>query len=222
MEKNKLREIEENILTNERPSIYLEEIKKSLINTPLEALVNLEKIEQNKKYHPEGNVWNHLKQVVDTAAKVKDYAHDKGTFMLGALLHDLGKGTTTKRNKQGKLISYNHDTEGEKIAEKILCYYSYTDDEKDRILNLVKYHMHHLYIIKNLPFAKTSELVKNVDLNDMILMFISDRLGRGQSNKEKKLSEISDIEKVTGILEKDYNLDLKEIKEKIEKIKKFI
>ena len=33
----------------------------------------------------------------------------------------------------------------------------------------------------------------------MILMFISDRLGRGQSNKEKKLSEISDIEKVTGI-----------------------
>ena len=54
MEKNKLREIEENILTNERPSIYLEEIKKTLINTPLEALVNLEKIEQNKKYHPEG------------------------------------------------------------------------------------------------------------------------------------------------------------------------
>ena len=142
--------------------------------------------------------------------------------MLGALLHDLGKGTTTKRNKQGKLISYNHDIEGEKIAEKILSYYGYTDDEKDRILNLVKYHMHHLYIIKNLPFAKTSELVKNVDLNDMILMFISDRLGRGQSNKEKKLSEISDIEKVTGILEKDYNLDLNEIKEKIEKIKKFI
>ena len=72
MEKNKLREIEENMLTNETPSIYLEEIKKTLINTPLEALVNLEKIEQNKKYHPEGNVWNHLKQVVDTAAKVKD------------------------------------------------------------------------------------------------------------------------------------------------------
>ena len=37
--------------------------------------------------------------------------------------------------------------------------------------------MHHLYIIKNLPFAKTNELVKEVDINDMILMFVSDRLG---------------------------------------------
>ena len=222
MEVNKLKEIQENLLICDKPSIYLEEIKTSLKNTPLEVLIDLEKIEQNKKYHPEGNVWNHLKQVVDTAAKIKDYANDKGTFMLGALLHDLGKGTTTKKNKQGRLISYNHDTEGEKIADKILTYYGYKDEEKQRILNLVRYHMHHLYIIKNLPFAKTNELVKDVDLNDMILMFVSDRLGRGQVEKEKKLNEIEDIEEVIRILERNYDLDLNEIKEKIQKIKKFI
>ena len=222
MEVNKLKEIQENLLICDKPSIYLEEIKTSLKNTPLEVLIDLEKIEQNKKYHPEGNVWNHLKQVVDTAAKIKDYANDKGTFMLGALLHDLGKGTTTKKNKQGRLISYNHDTEGEKIADKLLTYYGYKDEEKQRILNLVRYHMHHLYIIKNLPFAKTNELVKDVDLNDMILMFVSDRLGRGQVEKEKKLNEIEDIEEVIRILEINYDLDLKEIKEKIQKIKKFI
>ena len=178
MEKNKLREIQNELLISEKPSIYLEKIKESLKNTPLEVLATLETIEQNKKFHPEGNVWNHLKQVVDTAAKVKDFANDKGTFMLGALLHDLGKSTTTKRNKQGRLISYNHDTEGEKIADKILTYYDYKNDEKERILNLVKYHMHHLYIIKNLPFAKTEKLVEEVDLNDMILMFVSDILKR--------------------------------------------
>ena len=222
MEVNKLKEIQENLLICDKPSIYLEEIKTSLKNTPLEVLIDLEKIEQNKKYHPEGNVWNHLKQVVDTAAKIKDYANDKGTFMLGALLHDLGKGTTTKKNKQGRLISYNHDTEGEKIADKILTYYGYKDEEKQRILNLVRYHMHHLYIIKNLPFAKTNELVKDVDLNDMVLMFVSDRLGRGQVEKEKKLSEIEDIQEVIRILEVNYSLDLNEIKEKIKKIKKFI
>ena len=222
MEVNKLKEIQENLLICDKPSIYLEEIKTSLKNTPLEVLIDLEKIEQNKKYHPEGNVWNHLKQVVDTAAKIKDYANDKGSFMLGALLHDLGKGTTTKKNKQGRLISYNHDTEGEKIADKILTYYDYKGDEKQRVLNLVKYHMHHLYIIKNLPFAKTNELVKDVDLNDMILMFVSDRLGRGQVEKEKKLNEIEDIQEVIRILEVNYSLDLNEIKEKIKKIKKFI
>ena len=119
-------------------------------------------------------------------------------------------------------ISYNHDIEGEKIADKLLTYYGYKDDEKEKILNLVKYHMHHLYIIKNLPFAKTGEMIKNVDLNDMILMFVSDRLGRGQVEKEKKLNEIEDIEEVIRILERNYDLDLKEIKEKIQKIKKFI
>ena len=222
MEVNKLKEIQENLLICDKPSIYLEEIKTSLKNTPLEVLIDLEKIEQNKKYHPEGNVWNHLKQVVDTAAKIKDYANDKESLMLGALLHDLGKGTTTKKNKQGRLISYNHDIEGEKIADKLLTYYGYKDDEKEKILNLVKYHMHHLYIIKNLPFAKTGEMIKNVDLNDMILMFVSDRLGRGQVEKEKKLNEIEDIEEVIRILERNYDLDLKEIKEKIQKIKKFI
>ena len=82
--------------------------------------------------------------------------------------------------------------------------------------------MHHLYIIKNLPFAKTEKLVKEVDLNDMILMFVSDRLGRGQVEKEKKLNEIEDIQKVIEILEVNYSLDLKEIKEKVEKIKKYI
>ena len=56
----------------------------------------------------------------------------------------------------------------------------------------------------------------------MILMFVSDRLGRGQVEEEKKLNEIEDIQKVIKILEENYDLELNEIKEKIEKIKKFI
>lgn len=222
MDENKLREIEKNIVISEKPSKYLEEIKNSLKNTPLEILLDLQKVEQNKEYHPEGNVWNHLMQVIDTAAKIKDYANHKESFMLGALLHDLGKSTTTKKNKQGRWISYNHDKEGEKIANNILDFYNYDNDEKRRILNLVKYHMHHLYIIKDLPFGRTDEMIKEVDLNDMILMFISDRLGRGQVEKEKKLNEIEDIEKVIQLLEENYTLDLKNIKEKVKKIKKII
>lgn len=222
MNKNRLKEIQKNLLIYDKPSVYLEEIKHSLKNTPLEPLIYLENIEQNKKYHPEGNVWNHVKEVIDVAAKIKEYANNKESFMLGALFHDLGKGVTTKKNKEGKLTSYNHDLEGEKIAHKILTYYDYKNDEKQRILNLVKYHMHHLYIIKQLPFAKTTNLVKNVDLNDMILIFVSDRLGRGQTEKGEKLSEIKDILKVIKELEENYRLDLNDIKEKIEKIKKFI
>ena len=163
-----------------KPSVYLEKIKNSLKDTPLESLWILQLIEQNPRYHPEGNVWNHVMQVIDIAAKIKDFAIDKEAFMLGALLHDLGKGITTnrleirysclvhdlgkgittKKNNQGRWTSYNHDVEGVKIAEKILNYYKYDDYEKEKILNLVRFHMHHLYIIKNLPYAKTKEMIK--------------------------------------------------------------
>ena len=172
MEKNKLREIQKELIICEKPSSYLEEIKDSLRNTPLDALLILQNTEQNLKYHPEGNVWNHVMQVIDTAAKVKEFANDKESLMMGALLHDVGKGPTTKKNKQGRWISYNHDVEGVKLAEKILDYYNYENDEKSKILNLIKYHMHHLYIIQDLPFEKTKEMIKDVDLNDNRNLFV--------------------------------------------------
>ena len=43
MEKNKLREIQKELLICEKPSSYLEEIKDSLRNTPLDALLILQR-----------------------------------------------------------------------------------------------------------------------------------------------------------------------------------
>lgn len=222
MEENELREIQNELIICDKPSSYLETIKDSLRNTPLDALLLLQNIEQNPKYHPEGNVWSHLMLVIDTAAKIKEFANDKESLMLSALLHDVGKGPTTKKNKQGRWISYNHDVEGVKLAEKILDYYNYENNEKSKILNLIKYHMHHIYITQDLPFAKTKEMIKDVDLNDMILLFISDRLGRGGIEGHKKVKEMEDIKKVISILEENYDLDLKNIRGKVKKIEKII
>ena len=208
MEENKLMEIQRELMVCNKPSVYLEKIKNSLKDTPLESLWILQLIEQNPRYHPEGNVWNHVMQVIDIAAKIKDFAIDKEAFMLGSLLHDVGKGITTKKNNQGRWTSYNHDVEGVKIAEKIL--------------NLLRFHMHHLYIIKNLPYAKTKEMIKETNLNDIILLFISDRMGRGNFEKHKKEEEINDIKKVISILENNYILNLKDIKENVKKIEKII
>ncbi len=222
MEENKLMEIQRELMVCNKPSVYLEKIKNSFKDTPLESLWILQLIEQNPRYHPEGNVWNHVMQVIDIAAKIKDFAIDKEAFMLGSLLHDVGKGITTKKNNQGRWTSYNHDVEGVKIAEKILNYYKYDDYEKEKILNLVRFHMHHLYIIKNLPYAKTKEMIKETNLNDIILLFISDRMGRGNFEKHKKEDEINDIKKVISILENNYILNLKDIKENVKKIEKII
>jgi hypothetical protein len=86
-----------------------------------------------------------------------------------------------------------------------------SDEEKKKIVNLVRFHMHHLYILKNLPYGSLDEMMEHVDLNDMILIFISDRLGRGELIKDRKSEEIDDIKKIVNIIKEKYKVSIDEI-----------
>lgn len=114
-------EVDEILLKSNKPS---KDIRRLIENgefdkEPFEMIKNLEKVEQNLKYHPEGNVLNHILLVVDKASEVKKLSENERVFMWSALLHDLGKLTTTKI-RRGKITSYNHDIEGEKIGKNFL------------------------------------------------------------------------------------------------------
>lgn len=215
-----LRYIIEHLLNDARPSIYLESIKETLKYSPLEILVELEGVEQEKKHHPEGNVWNHVLLVVDQAATLREYANSPNALMLAALLHDVGKKAATRKNKSGRWISYDHDKIGEEVVRKILTSYEMDKNEIDKVCSLVKYHMHHLFIIKNLPYGNVNGLINEVDINDMALLFISDRLGRLQDTYEEKSKEVLDVLEILDILNQKYNVDVSEAKGKVEKILK--
>lgn len=217
MEKDLLDKITEHLLIDDKPSEYIISIKDSLIGTPLQIIAELENVEQSKEHHPEGNVFNHIMLVVDKAAKLKELAHNKKELMIASLLHDIGKKEATKMNKKGRLISYDHDKIGSKIANDILKKYHINNMEREIIVNLVRYHMHHLYIINNLPYGNVDEMIKNVDMNDMFLLFVSDRLGRGQNTTKEIKKELKDIEKILYILKTKYNINL-DIFNKIETI----
>ena len=220
MEVNKLKEIQENLLICDKPSIYLEEIKDSLKNTPLEVLINLEKIEQNKQYHPEGNVWNHTKMVVDLAARIKEYSENSKNFMWSSIFHDIGKVKTTRFIK-GRYRSYNHDIEGEKITYKILKNYM-NEEEAVNISEIVRFHMHHIYILKDLPFAAIEKLIKSSNYNDIILLFICDKLGRGSKGIEEKIDTINEVEFILEKIERyEANINI-EISKRLQKIKNIV
>ena len=189
-------------------NIKTERKEDDLWGTPLQIINELKTVEQSPKYHPEGNVYNHVMLVVDKAAQIRNLANSKKEFMLAALLHDVGKKEATKKNSKGNYTSYNHDKIGEKIVNDILTNYDINNIEREKIVNLVKYHMHHLYILKNLPYGNIEEMIKNVDLNDMILLFISDRLGRGQKCKDDIEKELYDVKTIIEILKKKFNSDI--------------
>lgn len=161
---------------------------------PFNKIKKLDKIEQNPKYHPEGSVLKHILLVVDEASKVKDKSKDKRAFMWGALLHDIGKLTTT-RIRKNRITSYNHDFEGEKLATEFLD--KLTDDKKF-ILNVskyVKWHMQPLFFDKNLPFFKPKDMLNDVEYKEIALISYCDRLGRGGMTPDIKELEQDRIKK---------------------------
>ena len=180
-------EITQHLIKDNVPSLYLNQLSQNIEfkEFPLKLLHDLKKTEQSPKYHPEGNVWNHTMLVVDEAAKVRDESNDKKAFMWAALLHDIGKPDTTRMRKE-RITSYDHDKVGGKLSIEFLDVYTDDKEFKLRVGALVRYHMHMLYILKNLPFADMKNLLKEVDIDDMALLSKCDRLGRTGANTEEE------------------------------------
>lgn len=184
------------VLTEEVvPSTYFNKILKSKCypeGMKIKWLYELECVPQNKKFHPEGTVWNHVMMVVDEAAKRRKYSEEPLPFMWGALLHDIGKLTTTKQRK-GRWTSYNHDVEGEKLAREILS--ELTKDQLfiDKVCAYVRWHMQPLFVKNNLPFKEIKKMVEDISPVEVAILSMSDRLGRGEMNESNREEEVKGV-----------------------------
>lgn len=190
------KEMEKHLLEDDTPSDYFNSIKEKaeFKNTfPFKMLADLVNTPQNEKYHPEGSVWNHTMLVLDEAAKRKTDSENQKAFMWSALLHDIGKAPTTKLRK-GRITSYDHDKVGEDMAANFLK--EYYDDREfiDKVAAIVRWHMQPLFVLKELPFADIKSMVKDIDIEEVALFSLCDRLGRGgkldnEIEKEKENNE---------------------------------
>jgi len=172
-------EMTENLLHNEKPSFYLSNLSRQEENQiyPLSVLWRMKTTEQSKEHHPEGSVWNHTLLVLDEAAKVRDQSSEPKVFMWAALLHDIGKPGTT-RERKGKITSYDHDYEGEKLCIEFLNAFFEKEEFIKSVSSLVRYHMHMLYVLKGLPYGDMKGLLRNVDCHQIALLCKCDRMGR--------------------------------------------
>lgn len=186
--RDKFKKMTEHLLNDQKPSEYFNQLVKEdwfQREDPFQLLYKLKNTEQSIKHHPEGDVWNHTMLVVDEAAKVRGKSKSPLVFMWTALLHDIGKPETT-RLRRGKITSYDHDTRGAKRSEEFLSYFDLPSEQKKAIVKLVRYHMHMLYVLKNLPFGDIQGMKEEVDLDELALFCYCDRLGRGNVDREEE------------------------------------
>ena len=183
-------EVNEILLKKVKPSEDIKRLIKEgkFDKEPFSKIKQLDNIDQNPKYHPEGSALNHVLLVVDKASEVKELAQDKKVFMWATFLHDIGKLTTTKVRK-GRITSYNHDTEGEKIGQDFLK--SISDDKifNNKVSKLIRWHMQPLFYDKNLPFFEPQNMLNDVEYKEVALLSYCDRLGRGNLNNETIMLE---------------------------------
>ncbi len=187
---NIFEEMTEHLLKDESPSEYITilSMNKEYDEYPFTMLWKLKKTEQSIKYHPEGSVWNHTMLVLEEAAKVRSQSNDPKAFMWAALLHDIGKPDTT-RTRKGKITSYDHDKVGEKLSVDFLITLTEDEDFIRKVASLVRYHMHMLYVLKDLPYSDVTNLLHRVDIHEIALLCRSDRLGRTGVDTEAEEKE---------------------------------
>ncbi len=183
--------IDKHLIEDEKPSVFLNDVYYDghFKEYPFKMLFDLKNVEQSPIHHPEGNVWNHTLLVVDEAAKQKRKSKNQNAFMWAALLHDIGKTSTTQVRK-GKITAYDHDKVGEKLSKEFLA--AFMDDEKfvNEVSQLIRYHMQILFVVNNLPFADINGMKRNTDINEIALLGMCDRLGRTGYDRKKEEENI--------------------------------
>ncbi len=99
---------------------------------------------------------------------------------LAALLHDIGK-PKTRKIIGGIATFYNHEYVGAKMVERIMTRLKFSNEQRERVVNLVKNHMFY-YNVGEVTAASVRRLIVKVgrqNLKDLIDLRIADRLGSG-------------------------------------------
>lgn len=180
------KELEEVLLTYEKPSRYFMNLKDdNNLDMKFPEVGDLVGVIQSPIHHPEGDVFNHTMMVIDEAAKLKNKAKNPIGFMYSALCHDFGKVITTTTKEDGKIISYNHERAGLKLVRKFLDRTVKKQENafEDYVLNMVELHMQPNQLAnQNSKLKSTRKLFKkSVCPQDLILLAKADALGRSVS-----------------------------------------
>lgn len=172
-------ELKKALLKAAGPSIFFESLRKmnqlGCWFPEMELLIGLE---QDPFYHPEGDVWVHTMEVIDRAAAYRDKVSDPFCFMLLALTHDFGKALTSKvSEKDGRIHSYRHETEGLQLAESFVKRITNEKDVITYVKNMVPLHMKPNVAAHSKPSLKSTNKMYDAAIapKDLIYFAMADR-----------------------------------------------
>lgn len=136
-----LEEMRKALLKAEKPSIFFQILRDmGQLNYWFPEVEALSGVPQPKKYHAEGDVWNHTMRVLDMAAQRREQVTNPTGFLVSALCHDFGKAVCTEEIN-GVIHAYAHETEGLPLVKTFLDRITSEKSLIQYVLNMVELHM---------------------------------------------------------------------------------
>jgi poly(A) polymerase len=137
------------IFTAAKPEIGLDLLDRSgLLKEVLPDIAVLHGVDQPPQFHPEGDVYNHVRLML---SKIEQPDLD---LALGVLFHDVGKKITAKVDENGRIRFNEHESVGAQMAEEIMTDLRYDNKTIQTVRELVQHHMQ----FKDVPHMRPSTL----------------------------------------------------------------
>jgi len=137
------------IFTAAKPEIGLDLLDGSgLLREVLPDIAALHGVEQPPQFHPEGDVYTHVRLML---SKIEQPGLE---LALGVLFHDVGKKPTSKTDENGRIRFNEHESVGAEMAEQIMTGLRYDNKTIQTVRELVQYHMQ----FKDVPHMRPSTL----------------------------------------------------------------
>lgn len=130
------------------------------------------------------DVGNHL------LTSLKFCKSDDPLVRFATLIHDIGKPQTYKKLDSGTITFYNHEIVSTKIAQNIAERLRFSNDEKEKLITLVRYHQ--FTVDERQTDSAIRRFIKNVgkeNIKDMLDLRVADRLGGGARETSWRLEE---------------------------------
>lgn len=173
-------ELEKALNKAERPAVFFEVLREmnqlSCWFPELEALIG---VEQNPRFHREGDVWNHTMLVLNAAVPLAKRTENPLGLLLTAITHDFGKALCTE-TINGVIHAYGHETKGLAPAGEFL--HRLTNQRKlvQYVLNLTELHMKpNVAAASGAGVKSTNKMFdRAVDPEGLICIALADSRGR--------------------------------------------
>ena len=184
-------EMKKALLKAEKPSLFFDNLRSmnqlSVWFPELEALIG---VEQSRRHHKEGDVYNHTMMVTDSAAEFREKAKNPLWFMLSALVHDFGKAVTTEISGE-EVHAIGHEKEGIAITEAFVKRLSNEKQLLKYVLNMVEYHMKPNVLAKDKSSVKATNKLfdESADPVGLIYLGVADGLGKISENEYIRTDE---------------------------------